>query len=65
MLIMTVTISDALVKELQEKANGKTVEELVQEAITLWIQIQNQQDIKSFRGKLMWEGDLNTMREEK
>ncbi len=62
---MTITINDALVKELQEKANGKPIEELVEEAITLWIQIQNQHDIKSFRGKLTWEGDLNVMRKER
>ncbi len=62
---MTITINDTLVKELQEKANGKPIEELVQEAIALWIQIQNQRDIKSFRGKLTWEGDLNMMRKER
>jgi len=61
---MNISISESLVKELQDNSNGQPIEVLIQEAIRLWLQLQSQAEIKSFRGKLKWEGNLDAMRED-
>jgi hypothetical protein len=61
---MNVSISESLAKELRDKSNGKSIEELTQEAIRLWLRIQSQEEIKLFRGKLKWEENLDAIRED-
>lgn len=43
-------------------SNFRTKKEAVEEGLKLLIQIKSQERIKSLRGKVTWEGDLNQMR---
>lgn len=40
----------------------KTKKAVVEMGLKLLVQIKKQEKIKSLRGKLKWDGDLNTMR---
>jgi len=39
-----------------------TKKEVVEEALRLLVQVKKQSRLKKLRGKLNWEGDLNSMR---
>ena len=43
----------------------KTKRETVEEALKLLITLKNQAGIRNFRGKLLWDGDLEKMRLDK
>ncbi len=57
-----IVIDDALMNEAQRIAGGKTKKETVEEALQLFVRVKKQADIRQFRGKLQWEGDLEKMR---
>jgi Arc/MetJ family transcription regulator len=40
----------------------KTKKATVEKALTLLIRMKNQENIRTLKGKLNWEGDLDTMR---
>ncbi|MBS9779345.1 MAG: type II toxin-antitoxin system VapB family antitoxin [Moraxellaceae bacterium] len=56
--IDTQLMNDAL--QVSGLANQK---ETIEEGLKLLVQIYRQQEIRKFRGKLKWEGDLQAMRE--
>lgn len=46
-----------------KKATGlKTKKQIVEEGLKLLIQMKNQSQLRSLRGKLKWEGNLDEMR---
>ena len=56
-------VIDSDLMEAAKKATGlKTKRQIVEEGLKLLIQIKKQTDIKKWKGKLNWEGDLNEMR---
>ena len=57
-----IVIDDALMNEAQRIAGGKTKKETVEEALHLLVRVKKQADIRQFKGKLQWEGDLEKMR---
>ncbi len=60
-----IVIDDNLM-ELALKTTGlKTKREVVEEGLRTLIKIQNQAKLKSLRGKLHWEGDIEQMRIDK
>ncbi len=48
-----------------ESIGLKTKREVVEEGLKTLIKIKNQSKLKSLRGKLHWEGDINKMRSDK
>ncbi len=59
-----IVIEDALMEEAIVLSGNKTKKETVEQALRLMIQILKQSSIRSFRGKLSWEGDLESMRKD-
>jgi Arc/MetJ family transcription regulator len=57
-----IVIDDMLMTSALSLSEHKTKKETVEEALKLFISMKNQSSIKSFKGKLKWEGDLNAMR---
>jgi Arc/MetJ family transcription regulator len=60
-----VAINDALMDSALKVSGIKTKKDTIEEALKLLVQIKNQENIKGFRGKLKWTGNLNNMRTDK
>jgi Arc/MetJ family transcription regulator len=57
-----IIVDDDLMKEAMALSNIKTKKAVVEFGLKLLVQIKKQEQIKSLRGKLNWNGDLETMR---
>lgn len=57
-----IVINDQLMNEAIAISGLKTKKETVEEALKVLIQMKRQSSIRSLRGKLNWEGDLEIMR---
>lgn len=57
-----IIIDDALMAEALGVSGFKTKKETVEEALKLLVTLRKQSNIRKFRGKLQWEGDLDKMR---
>ena len=57
-----IVIDDRLMNEARALSGNKTKKETVEEALKVLIQFKQQSSIRSYRGKLKWEGDLEKMR---
>ncbi len=57
-----IVIDDALMTQAMSLSGLETKKAVVEEALKIFIQIQQQLLIRNFRGKLKWEGDLEQMR---
>jgi Arc/MetJ family transcription regulator len=60
-----IIIDDKLMEEALEVSGLKTKKDAVEVALRLLISIRKQVNIRKFRGKLKWEGDLDKMRTDK
>jgi Arc/MetJ family transcription regulator len=58
-----IVLDDKLVKRAQKLTGIKTKREVVHEALRTLILLNEQGEIRSLRGKLKWEGDLNEQRQ--
>jgi Arc/MetJ family transcription regulator len=57
-----IVIDDELMKEALELSGLKTKRAVVDLALRRFIQLKKQEEIRNWRGKLKWEGDLDEMR---
>lgn len=57
-----IVIDDELMKEALELSGLKTKREVVETALRHLIQAKKEEEIRAWRGKLKWEGDLDEMR---
>jgi Arc/MetJ family transcription regulator len=57
-----IEIDDALMAEAMEAAGVKTKREAVDVALRRMVQISRQAEIRKYRGKFTWTGDLEAMR---
>lgn len=57
-----IVIDDALMKAAMQASQLGTKRETVELALKPLIQLHEQQDLRQWRGKLRWEGDLDAMR---
>lgn len=57
-----IIIDDDLMEQALGVSGFKTKKETVEEALKLLIKIKKQSQIRDFRGKLNWEGNLEDMR---
>ena len=59
---MTILIDDQLVNDALEATGLATQDEVVALGLKTLIKLNQQSQIKQFKGKLKWEGDLDEMR---
>mgnify|MGYP001222970623 CR=1 FL=1 len=59
-----IVINDNLMKSAIETSGLSTKKEVVEEALKLFIQVKKQSQLKKYKGKLKWEGNLEAMRSE-
>jgi len=57
-----IVIDDAIMNEAMMLSKLKTKKAVVETGLRLLVQIKKQEQIKSLRGKLKWDGDLEKMR---
>ena len=60
-----IVIDDKLMSDALKATGLETKREAVEEGLKALIRLQKQADIRSLRGKLKWEGDLDDMRTDK
>ena len=57
-----IVIDDKLMRDTLRATGLKTKREAVEEALRTLLRLKKQAEIRRFRGKLNWQGDLNAMR---
>jgi Arc/MetJ family transcription regulator len=57
-----IVIDDDLMNEAMKLSQIKTKKAIVETGLKLLVQIKKQEQLKSLRGKLKWDGDLDAMR---
>lgn len=57
-----IIIEDDLMQKAQDLAGHKTKKATIEEALKLLIEIKQKSNIRSMRGTLRWEGNLEAMR---
>ena len=58
-----IVLDENLIERAQKLTGIKTKREVVQEALRTLILMREQAEVRHFRGKLKWEGDLDEMRQ--
>jgi Arc/MetJ family transcription regulator len=58
-----IVLDDKLIERAQRLTGIKTKREVVHEALRLLILLNEQAELRSLRGKLPWDGDLNSQRQ--
>jgi Arc/MetJ family transcription regulator len=56
---------DKLMKETRRLTGLKTKREAVELGLRTIVRLRKQEEIRRFRGKLNWQGDLDAMRSDK
>ncbi len=57
-----IVIDDALMADALKATGLKTKREAVELGLRTLLRVRRQEEIRRFRGKLAWEGDLEVMR---
>jgi Arc/MetJ family transcription regulator len=60
-----IEIDDQLMKDVLRLTGVKTKREAVELGLRQLLRLRQQEEIRRFRGKLAWEGDLDAMRTDK
>ena len=60
-----IVIDDALMRDALKTTGVKTKREAVDLALRTLLRLRRQQDIRRYRGRLDWRGDLDAMRADK
>ena len=57
-----IVIDDKLMRDVLRASGLKTKREAVEEGLRTLLRLKRQEEIRRFRGKLAWQGDLDAMR---
>ena len=57
-----IVIDDELMQQVLKLTGLKTKREAVEQGLKTLLRLKKQEQIRDYRGKLHWEGDLNEMR---
>lgn len=57
-----IDIDDKLLSDAMKATGASTKREVVELGLASLVKLKKQERIKKFRGKLLWEGDLDNMR---
>jgi Arc/MetJ family transcription regulator len=60
-----IVIDDKLMRDTLRATGLKTKREAVDQALRTLLRLRKQAEIRKFRGKLDWQGDLNAMRSDR
>ena len=60
-----IVIDDKLMKDTMRATGVKTKREAVELGLKTLLRLRKQEEIRKFRGKLDWQGDLDAMRMDK
>jgi Arc/MetJ family transcription regulator len=60
-----IVIDDALIEEAMTAAGVRTKREVVELGLQTLVRLRRQAEVRRYRGKLNWRGDLETMRQDK
>jgi Arc/MetJ family transcription regulator len=60
-----IVLDDVLLDRARQLTGIKTKREVIHEALRALIQIREQAQVRDLRGKLRWEGDLGSLREQR
>ncbi len=60
-----IVIDDELMADALKLSGLQTKREAVEEGLKILIKLKKQENIKNFRGRLKWDGDLDEMRTDK
>jgi Arc/MetJ family transcription regulator len=60
-----IVIDDKLMRDTLRATGLKSKREAVETALRTLLRLSKQGQIRRFRGKLAWQGDLNTMRSDR
>ena len=60
-----IVIDDQLMQDTLRATGLKTKREAVEEGLRTLLRLKNQAQVRRFRGKLAWQGDLDAMRRDK
>lgn len=58
-----IVIDDELMSQALKASGLETKKDVVEQGLKLLVQRKQQQSIRSLRGKIKWEGDLDEMRD--
>jgi Arc/MetJ family transcription regulator len=58
-----IVLDENLIERAKKLTGIKTKREVVQEALRTLILLREQAEVRQFRGKLKWEGNLDEMRQ--
>lgn len=58
-----IVIDNSLMRQAMKATGLSTKKAVVEEGLRLLLKVKGQEGIRRLRGKIKWEGDLNTMRE--
>jgi len=60
-----IVIDDNLMRDILKVTGLKTKREAVDLGLRTLLNLRQQQEVRKYRGKLVWEGDLDEMRKDK
>jgi len=60
-----IVIDDVLMRDALKATGLKTKREAVEMGLRTLLRLRKQEDVRKFRGKLHWEGNLDEMRTDK
>lgn len=60
-----IVIDDALMRAALQVTGLKTKREAVEQGLKILLRLARQEEIRSFRGRLAWQGDLEAMRQDR
>lgn len=63
-MFTSLEIDDELFNEAWNLSGLRTKKGLIEEALRLYVRLHEQAQVRALRGKLIWQGDLDEIREE-
>ena len=60
-----IVIDDRLMREALEASGASTKREAVELGLQALVRLKRQREVRAYRGKLPWSGDLEAMRTER
>ncbi len=58
-----VVLDQDLVREAKSLTGIKTTRDVIHEALRTLVMLRRQEQVRELRGKLLWEGDLDALRQ--
>jgi Arc/MetJ family transcription regulator len=60
-----VVLNEELLKQAKKLTGIKTTRQVIHEALETLVRLKEQGNVRALRGQLSWEGDLDTLRQDR